>query len=198
MSNINVPSKFVNILDNFKSFQSSLWRSVDLNILYPPWYWTGLGKEQRACLDGDLNSWLEVAALKQFRKEAGVAGGQRRELDLPSSCITFPLNGSCNGPFPTLHTVVYCIFAYSVFSRYLHVESVVSGLWMILKSWDKSLWGLTSHGNQVYLCDKEHRAFSVFVGIAWLMAVLFFIYLCTVIVLFLCSTFRTFLLKKNT
>lgn len=141
-----------------------------------PWYWTGLGKEQRACLDADLNSCLEVAALKQLQKEAGVAGGQR---DPPSPCITFPLSGSCDGPFPTLHTIVIA---------YLHI--------LILSVLTRSLWGLTNHGNQVYLCDKEDRGFSVFVGIAWVMAVLFFIYLCTVTVLFLCSTFRTFLLKK--
>lgn len=147
-------------------------------------HWTSVSSTHEKKLDARFMLWETLilnwagkgAKGLQLQKEAGVAGGQR---DPPSPCITFPLSGSCDGPFPTLHTIVIA---------YLHI--------LILSVLTRSLWGLTNHGNQVYLCDKEDRGFSVFVGIAWVMAVLFFIYLCTVTVLFLCSTFKTFLLKK--
>ena len=125
MSNINVPSKFVDILGNVKSFKSPLSRSVDLNIicscekldtgfflLWETWILNRAGREQRAHLDVGLNTCLEMAALKQLQKEAGKARGQRRELDPPCPCLSFLLKSflvPVNSPFPSLHTTVYCI-----------------------------------------------------------------------------------------
>lgn len=129
MSNINVPSKFVDILGNVKSFKSPLSQSVDLNIicscekldtgfflLWETWILNRAGREQRAHLDVGLNTCLEMAALKQLQKEAGKARGQRRELDPPCPCLSFLLNRSwflstALSHLSTPLCIAYCIFS---------------------------------------------------------------------------------------
>ena len=124
MSSINVPSKFVYFLDNFKCFQSPLWRSVNLSILCS-WEnldarfmlqetlilnWAGKGAKGLP-RRRQIPAWT-LQALKQLQKEAGVAGSQGKKLDPPSAWIAFPLNGSCVAfSYLCIPLCIFCILS---------------------------------------------------------------------------------------